>query len=232
MPPPKKKKKPAFKVEIGEATDLVSVPGVEAEPDPETDAVEIDASTMDPGWQVELGEAQLGPQVRAEVGDVVMKPQVRAEVGEAVMAPQMQVDVGDAMELPSRYNNFGALVPGNIDLSRRPHVMNADGSHSTVRSMGINPGDAGGNEVLIPTVSDDGHIMTNEDAILKYELSGRHLGEYPSVEASNAAAEAIHQDQMRNMPADTLDPAMSRTVPFQGIPSAGRYTSMFAKGSR
>jgi hypothetical protein len=220
MPPPKKKKKkPAFKVEIGEATDLVSVPGVEAEPDPETESVEIDASTMDPGWQVELGEAQLGPQVRAEVGDVVMKP-------------QMQVEVGDAMELPSRYNNFGALVPGNIDLTRRPHVMNADGSHSTVRSMGINPGDAGGNEVLIPTVSDDGHIMTNEDAILKYELSGRHLGEYPSVEASNAAAEAIHQDQMRNMPADTLDPAMSRTVPFQGIPSAGRYTSMFAKGSR
>lgn len=96
---------------------------------------------------------------------------------------------------------YGALEAGNIDLSRRPHVRNADGSVSTVRSMGVN---MDGREYLIPTVSDDGRVMGDDEAIDYFKRTGKHLGVYQSPEAATAAAEAIHTDQERNMPANTL----------------------------
>jgi hypothetical protein len=178
--------------------------------------VHVGDAEMAPSWDVQVGEAKLDPPINVEIG--------RPEFTESALYPQESEALGADSLTPTVDNGFGAIVPGNIDLRRRPHVMNSDGSRSTVRSMGVN---FGGNEVLIPTVSDDGHIMTNEDAVLKYELTGKHLGEYPSVDASNAAAEAIHVDQEENMPADTLDAPMSRTVPYQGIPAAGRYSGQF-----
>ena len=102
---------------------------------------------------------------------------------------------------PSSANAYGAVEPGNIDLSRRPWVQNEDGSVSTVRSMGIN---MDGKEYLIPTVSDDGRVMSDDEAVDEFRRSGRHLGVYDSPEASTAAAEAIHRDQEANPPDNTL----------------------------
>jgi hypothetical protein len=95
-----------------------------------------------------------------------------------------------------RYNAYGAVTPGNIDLEHRPRVVNPDGSVSTVRSMGVN---IDGHEVLIPTVSDDGRIMSDREAIETYRNTGRHLGEYKSPRASTAASKAIHADQERSV---------------------------------
>jgi hypothetical protein len=86
----------------------------------------------------------------------------------------------------------GMIEPGNIDLAHRPQVKNPDGSTSTVRSLGVN---IDGQEVLIPTVSDDGRILSNQDAIAQYKATGRHLGKFESPGASTAYAQQLHTQQ-------------------------------------
>lgn len=87
---------------------------------------------------------------------------------------------------------YGALEAPTLDLTNRPRVKNDDGSISTVRSMGVN---VDGKEYLIPTVSDDGRIMSDDEAFDTFRKGGKHLGVYASPEASDSAAERIHLDQ-------------------------------------
>lgn len=106
-------------------------------------------------------------------------------------------------------NYYGALAPGNVDLDHRPHVKNADGSTSTVRSMSFQEGSKNGSpyagkEILVPTVSDDGRILTNEEAIAEYDRTGKHLGVYETSDDATAAGHSIHLDQMSRPPMDTL----------------------------
>src|SRR3954465_552299 len=58
--------------------------------------------------------------------------------------------------------SLGILQPPTLDVSTQPRVTNADGSISTVRSISINQD---GKEYLIPTVSPDGRVLSNQDAI-------------------------------------------------------------------
>jgi hypothetical protein len=89
-------------------------------------------------------------------------------------------------------NPSGMVEQGNIDLSMRPTVRNADGSISTVRSMGAN---IDGKEVLLPTVSADGRIMTDDEAVNNYRQTGQHLGMFSSPESSTQYADSLHKQQ-------------------------------------
>lgn len=86
----------------------------------------------------------------------------------------------------------GQRSAGNIDLANRPVVRNPDGSISTVRSISAN---FDGNEVLIPTVSDDGRILSDDDAIAAYQRTGRNLGVFDTPENATAYAESLHNQQ-------------------------------------
>jgi hypothetical protein len=98
--------------------------------------------------------------------------------------------VAQSAGLPKAYP--GMLQPGNIDLTARPTVKNADGSISTVRSMGVN---IEGKEVLLPTVSPEGKVLTEDQAVDLYRRTGKHLGMFASPQASTSYAEALHKQQ-------------------------------------
>jgi hypothetical protein len=95
---------------------------------------------------------------------------------------------------PAQYLNRGLLVPGNIDLNRRPVVRNPDGSISTVRSASFR--DARGREVLVPTVVGN-RVVSDRQAWLNYLRSGRHLGIFASPAHADAYAQLLHRAQAR-----------------------------------
>lgn len=88
----------------------------------------------------------------------------------------------------------GMIEQGNIDLTNRPVVRNADGTVSTVRSISVG---IDGQEVLIPTVSDEGRILSDEEAVQQYRRTGKHLGKFNSVKAATRYARWIHREQER-----------------------------------
>ena len=93
---------------------------------------------------------------------------------------------------------------GTINLNNRPRVKNEDGSISTIRSISYNED---GKEILIPTISNEGKLMGDEEAIQYWDneskkLSAKlgrpvkfHLGMYDTVEEANEAADKIHRQQ-------------------------------------
>lgn len=95
-------------------------------------------------------------------------------------------------------SSTGLLEPGNIDMGTRPRVKNPDGSVSTVRSMSVN---MDGREVLIPTVSDDGRIMGNDEAVANYRKTGKHLGMFDTAANATAFAQALHNSEAAKLDA-------------------------------
>ncbi|AJT60720.1 hypothetical protein [Citrobacter phage CVT22] len=88
----------------------------------------------------------------------------------------------------------GMVSAGNIDLTKRPQVKNEDGSISTVRSLSFRDEELG-LEVLVPTVSDDGRIMSDEEAIDTFYRTGKSLGMFRTPEQADAYAEKLHNKQ-------------------------------------
>jgi hypothetical protein len=89
-------------------------------------------------------------------------------------------------------NTPGLLTPGNIDLSKRKVVENADGSFSTVISASF---EIKGKVVLLPTLDPNGKQMTNDETVARYEQTGEHLGIFKTEADATAAAKKISKGQ-------------------------------------
>lgn len=120
------------------------------------------------------------------------KAQAQEQYFNEVVAPQAGNEADAAKQQFYSAYPKGLLERGNIDIHKRPIVKNADGSISTVRSMSTN---IDGREVLIPTVSDDGRIMSDDEAIDTFMKTGRHLGMFDNPDDATKYAESLHNEQ-------------------------------------
>lgn len=103
--------------------------------------------------------------------------------------------------------SHGQTEAGNIDLYDRPSVPNPEGGNSTVYSASFN---IDGNEVLLP-LSDEGRIMTEDEAIQKYIKTGKHLGKFRDPASASTYAEQLHKDYERGR--YNMRPAVSHKQP-------------------
>lgn len=87
----------------------------------------------------------------------------------------------------------GLKEKGNIDIFKRPKVDIGDGSIATVKSMSFQ--DENGDEVLIPTVSEDGKLLSERDAIMEYYRTGKHLGKFKDSKSASQYAWLLHLQQ-------------------------------------
>lgn len=106
--------------------------------------------------------------------------------------------IGPLLSSDSRTSFFlspdteGLLEPGNIDLRRRPVVRNQDGSVSMARSFSIAKD---GREYLIPTVSDEGRQLSDQEAVVRFEETGQHLGAFKTAQDAAVYADKLDRQQ-------------------------------------
>lgn len=102
---------------------------------------------------------------------------------------------GSMFDTSSEQNAPGLVVPGNINIHRRPTVKNRDGSISTVRSASFE--DEKGRNVLIPTVIEGRGVVPIDEAIKYYQQTGEHLGMFDTPDNADAYAQGLHEQQAR-----------------------------------
>jgi hypothetical protein len=86
----------------------------------------------------------------------------------------------------------GMLTPGNVDINARPVVRLPDGSIATVRSRSFNFGNG---ETLLPTVSDDGRLLSDDEAVALFKQSGRHLGVFDTPDNADVYGRSLSDRQ-------------------------------------
>jgi len=124
-----------------------------------------------------------------------------AEITQEELQQVMQIIAKDytnaygMSELENQMKNAeGVLYKGNIDISNRPKHVNTDGSISTVKTISFET-DQG--QVLVPSVTKDGKMLTPREAWNYYKETGEHFGVFKDVASANKYADLLHRQQAR-----------------------------------
>ena len=126
-------------------------------------------------------------------------PPEKASMYEEAMRRGLVPSASKQPDIPSQ----GLQEKGNIDLNNRPMVKLPDGKVATVASRGFN---IDGQEVVLPTVSDDGRILTADEAVDQYMRTGKHLGKFDTRENASAFGENLHLQQQQHYLGDREQP--------------------------
>lgn len=94
----------------------------------------------------------------------------------------------------------GLVTPGTLDASKQPVVKSPDGS--VVAGGAIATPTPDGKTALIPTVDDNGQVMSNQQAIDAYKEHGQHLGIFDNEQNADAYALKLHNDQIAGVQAN------------------------------
>lgn len=189
------------------AEDLIALPGVQGVPE-EVNRQQLQEAVRTSGqWVPNSDETGLSLTVNGyRVLDKAGQPIVKTwnelidagtvEPGKYQIAPTMILPGSEQKQTNIGSKSKGMVEQGNIDLDARPVVQNADGSISTVRSMSFQD-EKGGPEILIPTVSNEGTIMSDREAIDYYRKTGQFLGKFDNPDDATAYAESLHNEQAK-----------------------------------
>ena len=83
-------------------------------------------------------------------------------------------------------------------------------------------------EVLIPTVSDDGRILSDQEAVQQYRRTGKHLGIFNTPDEATAYAKSLH-NQQAEMYAGQGGPEESMLPPANDTPAPRLNQQTLAK---
>ena len=167
-------------------------------------------AALDQGMTPAQAMASIQATQRTVAGTLLLQPKdtdamvfeaLQRRMGKDAKTSQWVVDVGNQPRMDvTAGKSFvvgkpaGLLEQGNIDLNSRPVVKNPDGSVSTVRSMSAN---IDGKEVLLPTVSPDGKVLSEKAAIDLYMKTGQNLGKFDTPDNATAYAQSLHEAQAK-----------------------------------
>lgn len=90
----------------------------------------------------------------------------------------------------------GLLATGNINVLARPQVKLPDGKVATVHSMSFYD-DKDGSETLVPMISPDGKLLTQDQAKALYYETGQHLGKFETPNLATKYAMKLHNQQKK-----------------------------------
>jgi hypothetical protein len=90
------------------------------------------------------------------------------------------------------------IEPGNIELDKRPRVKLPGGDYATVNSITVSFTTPKGDiHVLLPTITKDGKIMNEDEAVEHFKQTHEHLGIFKTGAEADRYGQLLHEAQAK-----------------------------------